>query len=330
MLEEILKEIAEEQDQDERVILSYKDNEDAVILTFPKEKLLVQTLDFFTPIVNDPYKFGQIAAANSLSDVYAMGGEPYCVMNIVCFPSKDLSLKVLKEILRGGFEKVKEAKAIMAGGHSVEDKEIKYGLSVTGLVDKNKFATNKGFKPGDNIVITKPLGTGILATAIKAKWDGWEKMEEDLYNWASYLNSNGARVIKELDIKGATDITGFGLGGHLLEIAKASNVEIEIWLEELPILDGVLDLVSMGLVPEGTYKNKNFCIYSFTIDKSCDTYLLDMIFDPQTSGGLILSIPETKMDKAEKLLSQGKDIFAHIGYVKKKENDFYLTVKNSR
>ncbi len=328
-MEEALKEIIDEEQEDKRVILSYKDNEDAVILEFPNDKALVQTIDFFTPVVNDPYKFGQIAAANSLSDIYAMGADPYSAMNIVCFPSKKLSLDILKKILKGGFDKLKEANVIMAGGHSVEDDEIKYGLAVIGVVDKKRFATNKGFRPGDNIVITKPLGTGILATAIKAKWEGWEKMEEDLYFWASYLNLNASKVIKELDLEGATDITGFGLGGHLLEVAKASDVEIEIWLDKMPIIDGVKDLLSVGLIPEGTYNNKNFCSKLFLTKEEVDPFLLDVLFDPQTSGGLILSVPDHKMDEAKKILMSGRDIFAHIGIVKKREGNHYITLKQT-
>ncbi len=327
MLEEILKEIIEEDLSDERVVLSYKDNEDAVILNFPKDKLLVQTIDFFTPVVNDPYKFGQIAAANSLSDIYAMGADPYSAMNIVCFPAEDLSLNILKKILKGGFDKLKEADVVMAGGHSVEDKEIKYGLAVVGMVDRDKFATNKGFKPGHNIVITKPIGSGVLSTAIKAKWEGWEEMEEELYRWASRLNISGCKIIKKLDIKGATDITGFGLGGHILEVAKASDVEIEIWMEKVPIMKGVKELSNMGLLPEGAYKNKKFYLSHFYVERD-RVYEdeLDILFDPQTSGGLILSIPDSKMDDAKKILTANGDIFAHIGVVRERKNDYFVKV----
>ncbi len=171
--------------------------------------------------MNDPYAFGQIAAANAMSDIYAMGGEPYSAMNIVCFPTKEMDLNILIEILKGGYHKILEAGAVLAGGHSVEDREIKYGLSVTGVVKREHIATNSGARVGDFLVLTKPIGTGILATAIKAKWEGYEEIEKEVYYWTSKLNKGPGEVIRKFNIKGATDITGFGLGGHLLEMAKA-------------------------------------------------------------------------------------------------------------
>ena len=201
---------------DERLLTGVGDNEDAAIIRFPEGKALVQTLDFLTPIVNNPHWFGQIAAANSLSDVYAMGGEPYTVMNIVCFPIQTMGKEVLRQILAGGLEKIRESGAVMAGGHSVKDNEIKYGLSVTGIVDPASFASNRGLRPGDQLLLTKPIGTGVLATALKAGFGDTAKIEELIFRWAARLNRAGAGVIRALGLKGATDVTGFGLGGHVL------------------------------------------------------------------------------------------------------------------
>ena len=198
--------------QDDRLLNRLGDYEDAAIVRFPPGKALVQTVDILTPIVNNPYWFGQIAAANSLSDVYAMGGEPYTAMNIVCFPIAKLGRDILKEILSGGMDKIREAGAVMAGGHSVKDDELKYGLSVTGIIDPGAFASNNGLKPGDQLLLTKPIGTGVLSTALKSGVEGRSQVEELIYKWAGRLNKAGARVIEKLGLKGATDVSGFGLG----------------------------------------------------------------------------------------------------------------------
>ena len=219
-----------------RLLTSTHSNEDAAVVRLPAGKALVQTVDFFTPIVNDPYNFGQIAAANALSDVYAMGGEPWCAMNILCFPVRDLPEEALTAILAGGADKIIEAGAVLAGGHSVDDPEVKYGLAVSGLVDPDSFAANTNLEPGQTLVLTKSLGTGILATAVKAGWDGADELEQALVANSARLNAAPALVIRELKLKAATDITGFGLGGHLLEMAAASNVRVRIEAEALPAL----------------------------------------------------------------------------------------------
>lgn len=264
----------------------------------------MQTVDFFTPIVNDPYRFGQIAAANSLSDVYAMGGEPLCAMNIVCFPAKRMDKAILREILRGGLDKVREAGAVLAGGHSVEDDEIKYGLSVSGVVEEDRYATNGGLRPGDRLVLTKPLGTGILATAIKARWEGHERMEDLLYQWAGRLNRTAGRIIRDLGLKGATDVTGFGLGGHLLEMANASGQCVRIESRAVPILPEALELAGMGLVPEGSHVNRRFCSHAVSASADVDPVRLDCIFDAQTSGGMILAVPEAQLETVRAMLQE--------------------------
>lgn len=300
---------------DPRIISGVEANEDAAIIRFPGGKALVQTLDFFTPIVNDPYRFGQIAAANSLSDVYAMGGEPLCAMNIVCFPAKRMDKAILREILRGGLDKVREAGAVLAGGHSVEDDEIKFGLSVSGVVDEDRFATNGGLRSGDRLLLTKPLGTGILATAVKAKWDGCERYEDLLFTWAGRLNRVAGRVIRELGLKGATDVTGFGLGGHVLEMANASGCRVEISAEAVPILPEALELAGMGLVPEGSHANRNFCSHAVTVAGKVDPARLDCIFDAQTSGGMVLSVPAHLLERAVGMLKDEGEPAEVIGRV---------------
>lgn len=298
-----------------RLLTSTRSNEDAAVLRFPEGKALVQTLDFFPPVVNDPYSFGQIAAANALSDVYAMGGEPWCAMNIVCFPVREMPGEILSAILAGGADKLAEAGAALAGGHSVDDPEIKYGLSVSGLVDPENFATNTNLRPGQRILLTKALGTGILATAVKAGWDGAEELEKALIASAARLNKGPAKVIRELKLKAATDITGFGLGGHLLEMAEASNVRVSITAASLPRLPRALELASVGLLPAGSHANKRHRMPDTLIGPEVDPLLTDLAFDAQTSGGVALAVDETMVDTALEILAEEGDTAHVIGAV---------------
>jgi selenide,water dikinase len=284
-----------------------------VVLSFPPGQALVQTVDFFTPIVNDPYRFGRIAAANSLSDVYAMGGTPFSAMNIVCFPIKKLPGTVLTEILRGGMDAVLEAGAVPSGGHSVEDDEIKYGLAVSGLVPPDGFASNRGVNPGDELVLTKPIGTGVLATAVKGEMDGAEEMEDVLFEVCGRLNKSGGEAIRRLRLTGATDVTGFGLGGHLIELAEASNVSIELRMTSVPLIKRALDLASMGLMPAGSICNRNHYLPRTDIADGLDPVHVDMMFDAQTSGGLVLAVPPDKLAEATAMLRGTGDLAAHVG-----------------
>ena len=300
---------------DQRVLSGTSHAEDAAVLRFPPDMALVQTVDFFTPIVNNPYWFGQIAAANALSDVYAMGGTPWCAMNIVCFPVKSLPLEILREILRGGLDKLREAGAVLAGGHSVEDQEIKYGLSVSGFVAPHGYATNGGLRPGDRLLLTKPLGTGVLATGLKAELPEADALEALLYHWGGRLNRVGGGVIASLGLSGATDVTGFGLGGHLLEMANASNVRIFLDAERVPILDKAMELVAMGMLPAGSFANKRYCAKEVEIRPNVDVLRADLIFDAQTSGGLVLGVPEALVDEARELLLAGGEMAEVVGRV---------------
>ena len=288
---------------------------DASIYRLTDDMAIVQSLDFFTPIVDNPYEFGQIAAANSLSDIYAMGGRPITALNIVCFPIKELDSSILKEILCGGIDKVHEAGGVVVGGHSVEDKEPKYGLSVTGIVHPENFVTNKGARPGDTLILTKPIGTGVLATAYKGRLVG-EDVFHGIVSIMSSLNRGASEAMMEVGVNGATDITGFGLIGHALEMAEASSVTIELEAGRVPIIPEALDLVNMGMIPEGDYANKRFCEKKVVVLDEIPTPLLDLLFDAQTSGGLLISVSQEKAPLLmEKLKERCDTEFAMIGRV---------------
>lgn len=307
-LERVLEALPPETDPEGRLLCDLSGNEDAAIVRMPEGKALVQTVDILSPIGNDPYMFGQIAAANALSDIYAMGGEPWCAMNIAFFPStpqaaaEGLDLAALSDILRGGVDKLHEAGGVLAGGHTVEDDEPKYGLSVTGIIDPSHLTTNAGLCPGDRLVLTKPLGTGILSTVAKAHWDGWEVAEAEFCRWAARLNRGGAEVIRALQLRAATDVTGFGLGGHAMEMARASLVTVVLDSDAIPLMNRVLDYAGDGLVPGGSHANKSFCSHSVEVAPHVSPLMVSVIFDAQTSGGLLLAVPETDVDKALALL----------------------------
>lgn len=300
---------------DSRLLAGDAAGEDAAVVRFPEGRALVQTVDFFTPVVNDPYRFGQIAAANALSDVYAMGGTPLAAMNIVCFPSKTLPLEYLQDILRGGYDKTLEAGAVLAGGHSVEGQEIKYGLAVSGTVDPDRVATNAGLRPGDTLLLTKPLGTGVLATAVKGRWENADELEHIVWECASRLNAGGGKVIGELGLKGATDVTGFGLGGHLLEMCRASEMDVELSVSDVPLLPHAEELAGMGLLPAGSFANKHFCESRVRVAEGLPTVRVDLVFDAQTSGGLVLAVPADKVADAKAMLLEAGDEAAEIGSV---------------
>src|SRR4030043_1978329 len=271
------------------LMVGYETADDAGVYKLTDELAIVQTLDFFPPIVNDPYQFGRIAAANSLSDVYAKGGRPLTAMNIVCFPSKDLPKNVLKEILRGGLEKIHEASALLVGGHSVDDQELKYGLSVTGLIHPDRIITNRGAQVGDRLILTKPIGMGVIATAIKGKMAS-QSAVNTLIEVASTLNKKASEIMLKYDCHACTDITGFGLGGHLLEMARASKVEITIYADKISLIPETKEYALTGLIPAGSYAIKHFCEKSVELDPQIETVLIDLVFDPQTSGGLLIAL----------------------------------------
>ncbi len=286
--------------------------DDAGVYKLTDELALILTVDFFTPIVNDPYLFGQIAAANSLSDVYAMGGRPLTAMNVCCFPVKEMPPEIFRDILKGGLDKVHEAGACLAGGHSVEDPELKYGLSVTGVVHPAKVVTNAGLKPGQVLVLTKPLGTGVVATALKARLASPAAVAEAV-EVMGQLNAGGAEVMAMCGVRGATDITGFGLLGHALELAQASGLGLEIIAGQVPILKEAREMASLGLVPVGSHANRAFCERSVLIEGSPDPVLYDLLADAQTSGGLLMGLDEPCLERALALLKERGLAAAVIG-----------------
>ncbi len=284
---------------------------------------LIQTLDFFTPMVDDPYIFGQIAAANSLSDVYAMGGKPIVAMNIVCFPACH-DMDVLAQILKGGFDKVKESGAILVGGHTVDDKEPKYGLSVSGIIHPERVLSNATAKVGDKLILTKPIGVGILNTAMKEGLVSEEISKIVIENMVE-LNKNAAECFDKIDVNSVTDVTGFGLLGHTLEMAKASEVSIELEANNIPILEGAIDMASMGIIPAGMYRNKEYISNDVEII-NIDEVIEDILYDPQTSGGLLISVDENLADDLLKIMQKNNVLEAKIiGSVKSKKEK-YITV----
>lgn len=269
------------------MIVGIETSDDAAIYKVTDEIAMIQTVDFFTPIVDDPYMFGQIAAANSLSDVWAMGGEPAVALNIVGFPNC-LDPAILGDILAGGAAKVKEAGAVLVGGHSVQDDEPKYGLCVSGFVHPQKIFKNYGCRPGDILVLTKQIGSGVVNTAIKAEMASASAIRESQTVMAS-LNQKGKRVVEKYNVSACTDITGFGLLGHCVEMASASEVTFEINVRDVAYFADAIDYAKMGLIPAGAYKNRGYSIGKVDVG-SVEEHYLDLLYDPQTSGGLLISV----------------------------------------
>lgn len=275
--------------KDDNLLVGIETSDDAAVYKLNDDMAVIQTLDFFTPVVDDPYTFGQIAAANSLSDIYAMGGKPTVALNIVCFPNC-LPIEILGEILRGGADKVLEAGAVVVGGHSVQDDEPKYGLSVMGMVHPDRVLKNHGCRPGDVAIITKPLGTGIINTAIKGEVAS-EAAYETAVKVMTTLNKYAGEIVAGYDVSACTDITGFGLMGHAYEMASASGVTIRIFKDKLPYIREAKEYAEIGLVPGGSYNNRAYLEgkYEFI---GVEEWQADILFDPQTSGGLLFTCTE--------------------------------------
>ncbi len=306
---------------DPNLLVGIETSDDGAIYKVSDDLALIQTLDFFTPVVDDPYTFGQVAAANALSDIYAMGGEPKIALNIVAWPNC-VNPQLLGKILEGGASKVLEAGAVLAGGHSVQDDEPKYGLSVTGFVHPDKVFKNCGARPGDVLILTKPLGTGIINTAVKADMAS-EKAKEEVVKVMTSLNQKAKRVIENYDVHSCTDVTGFGLAGHSMEMAEGSNVTIELFMADLPLQSEAVELAQMGLIPEGAYKNRSYTEAKVDFGTT-EEYLCDIFCDPQTSGGLLVSVTVEDADKILKDLEEAglETSFGIIGRVLEKEEKF--------
>ena len=288
--------------EDENLIVGMETIDDAGVYRLTDEIALVQTVDIFTPIVDDPFIYGAIVAANSMSDVYAMGGKPLLAMNVIGFPIKELDATIMTEILQGGMEKLKEAGVVLVGGHTIDDPELKYGLSITGIISPDKVIINANAKSGDRLILTKPLGMGIIGSAIKAEiLSQNDELVKKACEVMQTLNKTASELMQEVGVNACTDITGFGLLGHAFEMAKGSRVALSISASKVPILDGIYELAEPDAVPGRSYVNQEFLTASVEIAENVPTELSGILFDPQTSGGLLISVAESKADL---LLSQ--------------------------
>lgn len=310
--------------EDKNLIVGIETSDDAAVYKLNDELAVIQTLDFFTPVVDDPYHFGQIAAANSLSDVYAMGGKPTVALNIVCFPSC-LSIDVLGEILRGGADKVIEAGAVVIGGHTVDDDEPKYGLSVMGTVHPDKVLKNYGSKVGDVAIVTKPLGSGIVNTAIKGEAASKEAYDR-VIKVMSTLNKYAGEIIVKYQVSACTDITGFGLMGHGYEMASASKVTLKLFADKIPYIREAKEYAEMGLVPGGAYRNKEYLAGKYKFVNTPE-WMQDILFDPQTSGGLLITCSKEEGEKMMNELSKLEIPSAIVGEVIEQQGENYIIVE---
>lgn len=276
--------------EDPNLLVGFDTSDDACVYKINDSTVAIQTVDFFPPMVDDPFLFGQIAAANALSDIYAMGGTPATAMNLICFPSC-LEIEVLQQILEGGYSKVKEAGAVIAGGHTIADPTPKYGLCVTGFAHPREILTNSTAKAGDVLVLTKPLGIGIMNTAAKAQMltDAQLKQITDIM---TTLNKYAKEALSGLSVHALTDVTGFSLTGHGFEMASGSRTSIEIYTDRLPKIEAALDFAAMGIIPEGMYNNLDYLQDKFVCKNDLPQNMKDLLLDPQTSGGLLISLPE--------------------------------------
>lgn len=298
--------------KDERLIVGFDTSDDACVYKLDEENALVQTLDFFPPIVDDPYTFGQIAACNALSDIYAMGGEPKLALNIMMV-TKTMTESSIRDILKGGYDKACEAGAIICGGHTINDDSPKYGLSVTGFVKLNRLLTNSSAVKGDVLILTKPLGAGIITTAAKAGMLDDSNDLENVIKYMATLNKQSGNNISAYEVHSCTDVTGFGLMGHAFEMAHASHLSFHIDHTAIKYHKAAYEMAEMGFVPDGAYKNRDYVGDHYTADSTVTRAMLDIMFDPQTSGGLLISVSEKDADRLLNDLSAHTEA-AIIGY----------------
>jgi selenide,water dikinase len=290
----------ERQPHDPNLLVGFDKADDAGVYRLRDDLALVQTLDFFTPIVDDPFDYGRIAALNSINDVWAMGGTPVTAMAITCFPKKGVDFSILQEIMRGGLSVLTENKVVLVGGHSVDNEQIMFGYSVTGVIDPNHVATNAGARPGDAIILTKPIGTGVISTGIKQAKASPEVVAESVSTMLT-PGRYAAEAIAKFDVKGATDVTGFALLGHAWEMARASEVTIEIDSARVPLINGAFELAAAGMATGADKTNREYIGENVAISTEIDPTLVKLFFDPQTAGGLLLAIAE---EQADDLLSE--------------------------
>ena len=301
---------------DPNLIVGFDKSDDASVYVINEDTAIIQTVDFFPPIADDPFLYGQIAAANAISDVYAMGGEPKLALNLLCTMAS-MKEEWIQEILRGGYNKAYEAGVIISGGHTIEGSEPLYGLAVTGFGHPKKILRNDGAKPGDALILTKPLGTGILTTANKAGMVEEEVMKR-LYVQLTTLNKAAAEVMRNFEVHGCTDVTGFGLLGHSYEMAQGSDTTLHLFPDRIPWHPEAYELAEMGFIPAGAYRNRSFAeagVYAPNVNRA----VMDILFDPQTSGGLLISVSEQDADQLLRELRDAIPSAAMIGHVSEKE-----------
>ena len=308
----------ERQPHDPNLLVGFDKADDAGVYRLRDDLAIVQTLDFFTPIVDDPFDYGRIAALNSINDVWAMGGTPVTAMAITCFPKKGVDFSILQEIMRGGLSVLTENKVALVGGHSVDNEQIMFGYSVTGVIDPNHVATNSGARPGDVIILTKPIGTGVISTGIKRAKASPEVVAASVATMMT-PGKYAAEAITKFEVKAATDVTGFALLGHAWELACASNVTIEIDSARVPLIDGALELATAGMVTGADKTNRQYVGEDVSLAEGIDPNLVKLFYDPQTAGGLLLAIPEVKADD---LLSELRRNYARAEMIgRATEND---------
>lgn len=310
--------------EDPNLLIGFDTSDDAAVYKIDDNTAMIQSVDIFPPVVDNPYMYGAIAAANSLSDIYAMGGSPRLAMNVLCIP-EDLDINVTEQILRGGYDKVKEAGAVICGGHTIKDPEPKYGLCVTGFAHPDKIWANHTAKPGEVLILTKPLGTGILNTALKAELLQPET-EKIMMESMAELNKYPAEIISGFPVSACTDITGFGLLGHCFEMAKGSGTTITVEAESVPLLPEARDMAKMGIIPRGAYANRKWLLCSTQIMHMIPLDLQDVLFDPQTSGGLLFSIAEEYADECLSALKEKVPCATVIGKVNEYDGKYIRMV----
>jgi selenide,water dikinase len=308
------------------MLVGTETSDDAGVFRLRPDLAIVNTVDFFTPIVDDPYTFGQISAANSLSDVYAMGGEPKTCLNLVCFPKGKMDIKILGEILKGGADKVRESGAVIIGGHSIIDEEIKYGMAVTGVIHPDKIYRNVGVQEGDVLILTKPLGTGIITTALKKGKASQESVDEAVQSMTT-LNATASRVMRNYAVHACSDVTGFGILGHGLGMASGSGVTLVIESAKLPLLDAAPRLAEKGYITGGCKRNREFLQEKISIEKSIREGLIEVALDPQTSGGLLIAVAKRQSSQLiEELKGAGVDAATEVGYATSLQNPWVRLV----
>ena len=313
MLAQVLSELPK-QPADPNLIVGFDTADDAGVYRLRDDLALVQTLDFFTPIVDDPYDYGRIAALNSINDVWAMAGTPITALAITCFPKKGVDLAILSGIMRGGLETLNQYGVTLIGGHSVDNEQIMFGYSVTGVIDPNKIATNSGARPGDVIILTKPIGTGVISTGIKKARASEAAVAASVETMLT-PGKFAAEAMRDFGVKGATDVTGFALLGHAWEMACASKVSIEIDANAVPLLEGALQLASEGMLTSGDKTNREYIGADVELDASVDKNLVKLLFDPQTAGGMLIAIPESNAESLLKTLNKNYPRAQIIGRV---------------